>query len=153
MNFVDGILIGMILIIVVAGVFYFSREKESSNLVIGKQRLTFIVRSEGIGKEVAEAYHVGDQMVSGERYQKGAITHVQVTPEKELVATDGEIVAREIANSFQVWVTIEAEVNQYGPYRDFGGQSVKVGEIYAINTKDVRSNGHVVYIETQEVEK
>lgn len=152
-NFIDWLLIVLVLVVIIAGISYVLKDKGESGVVIGKKPLVFVAKSEGIRKEVAEAYNIGDKLVASERYQDGTIIKVDITPEKELVGIDGEIVARDIEGSFQVWVTIEAEVNQYGPYRDFGGQSIKVGEPYAINTKYARSNGYIVEIIEQEVTK
>lgn len=146
-NSIDVLVIVIIVAVIVAGYWYMHRnEGSSTNIVSGKKTITFIAEADKVYPDVCKDIKIGDRMVAAGTYQDGQVVDVKVEDHQEVTAKDGEIVIVNDPTMKRLIVTIEAKVNQYGPYIDFGGQKVKAGDSYWIKTEEVSAYGSVVKI-------
>lgn len=146
-NSIDILVIVIILAVIVAGYWYINRNQTGgTNVVSGKKTITFVAEADRVYPDVCDDIKVGDRMVATGTYQDAQVVDVKVEDHKEVTAKDGKIVEVNDPTMKRLVVTIEAKVNQYGPYIDFGGQKIKSGDNYWIKTEEVSVYGYVVKI-------
>lgn len=142
-NIVDFLLLCLAIVVVIGGYLYFSKDA-GETIFIGKQKVVFVAEADEINEDISNSIQIGDKLVAMGNYQDGEIIDVQIYDSEEIAAVDGKIVAYPVEDTKRIVVTIEANVNQYGPYIEFGGQEVKVGAPYWIKTDHMHAYGFVV---------
>ncbi|NDL66510.1 DUF4330 domain-containing protein [Anaerotalea alkaliphila] len=153
-NWVDGLVL-LLVLAVGAGGFYFLQQRKASGggVETGKREIVFLAEAVRVLPEVAASVEIGDRIVALNAIQDGEVVGVEIFDTQREAAVDGAIVAVSDPNSKTLRVTIRATVNRYGPYMDFGGQEIKVGSSYWIKTEGMHALGSVVAILEKEAGK
>lgn len=143
-NLVDIILVIILIVIIVGCYFYFTKDDKDENFIIGKEKVTFIVEGDNILPELSNKVAVDDKLIANGIYQDAVVTKVEVLDHEEVIAVDGEIKAVKNPTLKRVLITIEANVNRYGPYMDIGGQELKSSTKFWFRTEKMTFLGNVV---------
>lgn len=150
LTFIDYLLIAFLIIVIVAIIFYVSsKKKEQPTTITGNKTVTFLVEAKKVLPDVAEAIAQGDTLVAMNRYQKGHVKHIDIEPDYEVIAKDGQLIKSPLKEQRRLKVTIEAEVNQFGPYLEIGGQEVKAGVNYWLKTDRMHAYGTILSVDTE----
>lgn len=150
-NIIDALVILAVLAVLAGGYWYMNRDKDTTAAVeTGEEKITFVAEATKIYPDTVDKLQVGDKVVAEGRYQEGVITEVVIEDDATYAAKDGEIIRVVDPTIKRIQVTIEATVNRYGPYMDLGGQEIKAGEPYWIQTDKFKAYGNVVTVLEQE---
>lgn len=150
-NSIDVLIVVVILAVLAGGIYYLSHAKnDDSGIVTGKRQVTFIAEATEILPAVCDQIKVGDTIVAMNTLQDGKIVKVESFDTRVKAAVGNEIVTLNDPTTKTLRVTIEASVNQYGPYMDFGGQEIKAGAQYWIKTETMHALGNVVNVIEEE---
>lgn len=156
LNIIDYSLIILVLLALVGGgLFVFkklNKNSDSSNIITGKQRVRVVCDAHSILPDIAAEMKAGDRLVAKKAYQNAEVVDVKIEEDFEIGAVNGEIVKVPMPEARYVTVTIEGEVNRYGPYLDLGGQALKIGEFFWIKTSKANLFGSVLSLEILEEE-
>ena len=143
-NYVDIIIILAVVIVLVAGYMYLTKDNSGATSVSNKVNVTYIAEADQVKNEVVQQLKVGDIIVANSIYQNAEITKVEILESYTLDAVDGQIVKLPSAETVKVRVEISGEANKYGPYIELGGQEIKAGARYYIKTDIFEAYGSVV---------
>lgn len=146
-NIIDILVILLILGVVAGGYWYLKKDDISSTqFVSGKETITFIAEANKVNPEVCENIAIGDQLVAVGNFQDAYVTDFYVEDMPDTSAKDGQIIQVNDPTLKRLVITIEAKVNRYGPYMEFGGQEIKGGVSYWIKTEKISAFGQVINI-------
>lgn len=148
LNFVDYIIIAIVVVVVGAGAFYFikrgSSGDEGAKIITGKQTVEIVAEAHAVLPEVANRLKVGDKVVAQKRFQDGELIEFEVEEDFKVGAKGNEIVKVAIPETRYVRAVIRGKANRYGPYLDMGNQMLKVGETYWIKTDNTSMFGAII---------
>ncbi|GMQ57580.1 hypothetical protein AN1V17_19750 [Vallitalea sediminicola] len=145
-NMVDIILIIILIVVIAGSYFYFTKDDKEENFKIGKEKVTFIVEGDNVLPELSNKIAIEDKLMANGIYQDAVVTKVEVVDHEEVIAVDGVIKAIKYPTLKRVIITIEANVNRYGPYMDIGGQELKSSTNFWFKTDKMTLLGKVVNI-------
>ncbi len=145
----DGFIALVALAIIAGGVIYFTgRDQGNINQTgSGKVNIVFVAEADNIPEAMLRQLEIGDQLVASGRFQDAKIKDIEIYKSTDISAVDGEIVSYELEETRRLVVTIQGQVNKYGPYIDLGGQEIKAGSPYYIKTDQFEAYGNVVNIQ------
>ncbi|GKX30359.1 hypothetical protein SH1V18_28390 [Vallitalea longa] len=128
-NIIDVIIILIVIAVIIGCYSHFSKDSQSDQVnnifKIGKEKVTFVLEGDNIRPELTDKISINDKLIANGNYQDAIVTNVEVYDHEIVVAVDGKIKAVNDPTVKRVVVTIEANVNRYGPYMDIGGQLIK----------------------------
>lgn len=152
-NGFDYFVFVMIGLLILGGGYYIYRQGQGPSekqTPSESKAWTFVVEAENVLEEVAASVQVGDQLVAMNKYQAAYIEAVEVIPDYSYEMIDDQLEKREKESRYRLRVTIQGDVNQYGPYVDLGGQELKVGLDYWIKTDHMHALGRIVDVISKE---
>ncbi len=115
-----------------------------------KEKVSFTVLIQRQDESFAEAVTVGDNVtISLTEKDGGVVKAVASEPAKTLAynSIDGTYANKEIEGKYDVYVTIEAEMEVSELAMKAGGTAVKVGADIPVRGKGYASNGYVIEID------
>lgn len=128
-NIIDIIIILIVIAVIIGCYLHFSKDSQSTQVdnifKIGKEKVTFVLEGDNIRPELCDKISINDNLIVLGDYQDAMVTNVEVYDHESVAAVDGEIIAVDDPTMKRIVVTIEANVNRYGPYMDIGGQLLK----------------------------
>ncbi len=149
-NIIDLLIVIAILAVLGGGYWYMNRDQDATAIETGEQKITFVAEATKIYPDTVDKLQVGDKCVAEGQFQDGVITDVVIEDDATFAAKDGEIIKVTDTTMKRVVVTVEATVNRYGPYMDLGGQEIKAGKTYWIQTDQFKAYGSVLTVLVQE---
>ncbi len=150
LSVLDLVIVVVVLSVLVGG-FFFMRSRNQGNdyqASSGKVDVIFVAEAVNIPEAMLTQIAVGDQLVAAGSYQNASIQSIEVFKSTDIAAVDGKIVSYELEETRRLVVTIQGQVNKYGPYMDLGGQEIKAGSPYYIKTDQFEAYGNVVNIQS-----
>ncbi|PKM49134.1 MAG: hypothetical protein CVV02_17460 [Firmicutes bacterium HGW-Firmicutes-7] len=149
-NGIDLLVIVVMIIIAVGAYKYLTKDDSGQTIVTGKETITFIAEAYKLSPEICDNIAPDDQIVAVGQYQDAYIKEVYVEDTVVEAVKDNEIIMVNDPTTKTLRVLIEAKVNRYGSYMDFGGQRIKAGDSYWIKTDQMAVYGYVVKVVDQE---
>lgn len=145
-NGIDLFVILIVIVVAVGAYMYLSKDDSDEPIIAGKQTITYIAEAYEVDPAVCDNINIGDKIVAVGKYQDALIKEFYVEDTLVEAVKDGQIIQVEDPTTKTLRVVIEAKVNRYGSYMDFGGQKIKSGESHWIKTDKMSAYGYVVKI-------
>lgn len=140
-NVIDITIALIVIAIIVGSYVHFNKAKQVSKVIdtfeIGKKKVTFMVEGDNINPKLCDKIFVEDKLIANGHYQDATITNVEIYDHEYIAAVDGEIKTFKNPTCKRVIVTIEANVNKYGPYMDISGQLLKSNVKFWLRTDNM----------------
>ncbi len=153
-NAVDALIILLILAVIAAGIFVFSKKVRSQKA--GSFDIEYVIELRTVRDELADNITVGTKIIdSAKKYQLGEVIAVNVTPAK-FTGTDlinGELVYYDYPEHSDVSLTVKttARLDSEGMYIVDSGYRLSVGTSIYVRTPDYVGTGYCTKFKKTEV--
>lgn len=153
-NAVDALIIVLILAVIAAGAFIFTRSVRNNNS--GSFDIEYVIELRTVRDELANNIQIGTKVVdSAKKYQLGEVIAVSVSPAK-FTGTDlinGELVYYDYPEHSDVSLTVKttATLDSDGMYIVDNGYRLSVGTTIYVRTPDYVGTGYCTKFKKTEV--
>lgn len=148
-NYVDVIIILMVVLVFVAGFKFVKKGVTSSDVL---PAVSFTVEIKSVPEEYKTNFEIGDKIrdaVKGDTL--GVVTKVESKPSSnlEISSDDGTYKISEYAGREDVYITIKGTPTSYGANVIIAQQEIKVGKMIYIKKPGCVGRGYIVEMETE----